>query len=336
MADLTVGIYPYTAKYRVIEYRALDYAQAKLMNTPMIQCDNLSHFYAGRAALSNISFEVAAGEPIGLVGPNGAGKTTLLSLLCGFLPVTMGAVTLFGYKPGTSALSGRVSALPQDARLDPLFTIGEQLSFYARLQGFSTKQATNETIRVLEAVSLKDSFKIKPDALSHGMAKRVAIAQALIGNPKLILLDEPTAGLDPVNTRNIRSIIAELSPATTFIISSHDLDELGRLCEQILLLDKGVMSTMQLNASESKSPTRFITLQMEPYPTADVVAKLSQLKGVIQVFNPQKNEFIVEYNPSIEVKIDLQIIMCLNDNNWQYRQFSQGKTLEEKLFFDGH
>jgi len=304
------------------------------MNTPMIQCHNLSHYYAGKAALNNISFEVTTGEPIGLVGPNGAGKTTLLSLLCGFLPVTMGAVTLFGYKPGTSALSGRVSALPQDARLDPLFTIGEQLRFYARLQGFSTKQATNETIRVLEAVSLKDSFKIKPDALSHGMAKRVAIAQALIGNPELILLDEPTAGLDPVNTRNIRSIIAELSPATTFIISSHDLDELGRLCQQILLLDNGMMSTMQLNASESSSPTRFITLQMEPCQATDVSAKLKQLNGVIQVTNPQKNEFIVEYNPAIEAKIDLKILVCLADNNWQYRQFSQGKTLEEKLFFE--
>ena len=305
------------------------------MNKPIIQCHNLSHFYAGKAALSNVSFELDIGEPIGLVGPNGAGKTTLLSLLCGLLPVTSGSVTLFGYKPGASELSGRISALPQDARLDPSFTIGEQLSFYARLQGLNTKQATTEAIRVLELVTLKDLFKAKPDTLSHGMAKRVAIAQALMGSPELILLDEPTAGLDPVNTRNIRSIIAELSSVTTFVISSHDLVELGRLCQQILLLDNGVMSTMRLNATENNAPTRFITLQMEPSPATVISAKLRQLKGVVEVTNPQKNEFIVEYNPAIESKMDLKILMYLADNNWQYRQLSQGKTLEEKLFFEG-
>ncbi|MCK5355303.1 MAG: ABC transporter ATP-binding protein [Methyloprofundus sp.] len=305
------------------------------MTTPIIQCHHLSYSYTGKTALSDVGFNVLAGEPVGLVGPNGAGKTTLLSLLCGFLPVSSGTLTLFGHKPGAAVLSGKVSALPQDARLDPALTIGEQLRFYARLQGLTTKQATNEAIRVLDAVSLNDSFKLKPDTLSHGMAKRVAIAQALIGSPELILLDEPTAGLDPVNTRNIRSIITELSPATTFIISSHDLTELGRLCQKILLLENGLMSSMQLNASEHNSPTRFITLQMEPSPAVEVIEKFKQLKGVIQVSNPQKNEYIVQYNPDIEAKMDLQVLGCIADNGWQYRQLSQGKTLEEKLFFDG-
>ncbi len=304
------------------------------MNTPIIQCRNLSHSYAGKAALSHVSFEVAAGEPIGLVGPNGAGKSTLLSLLCGFLPVTSGTLTLFSHPPGATELSGRISALPQDARLDPSFSIGEQLSFYARLQGLNTQQATMEANRVLDAVALKESFQEKPDTLSHGMAKRVAIAQALIGTPEIILLDEPTAGLDPVNTRNIRSIIADISPTTTFMISSHDLTELGRLCQQILLLDKGVMSTMQLNASEIDSHTRFITLQMESCPATELISKLKQIKGVMQVSSPQRNEFIVEYNPTIESKVDLKILLCLTENNWQYRQINQGKTLEEKLFFD--
>jgi len=301
----------------------------------MIHCHNLSHSYSSKVALNKVNFDLATGEPIGLVGPNGAGKTTLLSILCGFIRPTSGSVSLFGHKPGTSALNGKVSALPQDARLDPSFTIGEQLNFYARLQGLSSQQAQHETIRVLDAVALKDSIKEKPDTLSHGMAKRVAIAQALIGSPELILLDEPTAGLDPVNTRNIRTIIADLSPATTFIISSHDLAELGRLCQQILLLENGNMSSMQLNTSEQDSPTQFITLQMEACPATEVMTQLKQLTGVLLVSNPQKNEFIIEYNPTIESKIDIKILTCLMDNRWQYRQFSQGKTLEEKLFFEG-
>jgi ABC-2 type transport system ATP-binding protein len=303
------------------------------MNNTIIHCQNLSHSYSGKAALNNVSFEITAGEPVGLVGPNGAGKTTLLNILSGFLRPTSGEAVLFDYKPGASELSGKVSALPQDARLDPTFTIGEQLCFYARLQGFSTQQAKLEAARVLDAVALKDSLKEKPVTLSHGMGKRVAIAQALIGTPDLILLDEPTAGLDPVNTRNIRSIISDLSPKTSFIISSHDLTELGRLCQKILLLENGIMNLMQHNVVENDSSTRFLTIQMESCPATELVAKLTTLDGILKVVNPQKNEFLIEYNPEIEAKMDLKIMHCLAENNWQYRQFSQGKTLEEKLFF---
>lgn len=304
------------------------------MNKTIIQCHQLNHRYTGKAALSQVSFDVDSGDPIGLVGPNGAGKTTLMNILCGFLRPTSGKTTLFGYKPGSRELNGKVSALPQDARLDPTFSIGEQLQFFSRLQGFSSKDAAKEAYRVLDAVELKDSFKEPPTVLSHGMAKRVSIAQALIGTPQLILLDEPTAGLDPVNTRNIRSIIAELSPQITFIISSHDLAELGRLCQRILLLENGMMSSMQLNATENDNLTQFFTIQMEPCPASAVTNELKQLEGVIQVSNPQKNEFIVEYNPEIESKMDIKIISCIAKNDWRYRQFSQGKTLEEKLFFE--
>jgi len=312
----------------------MDYDEAKFMSQAIINCQNLSHYYSGKAALDNISFDIKAGDPIGLVGPNGAGKTTLFNVLCGYLRPRSGNVTLFGHKPGASELNGKISALPQDAKLDPSFPIGEQLSFYARLQGFSAGTAKSEAIRVLDAVSLKDSFHQKPVVLSHGMGKRVAIAQALIGKPELIFLDEPTAGLDPVNTRNIRSIISEHAPETTFIISSHDLTELGRLCQQVLLLDKGIMSTTNLDNSDATSSSQFFTLQLESYPAEDVIKKLQNLTGVVQVKNPQKNEFIMEYNADVESKMDVKIMTCLAENNWQYRQLSRGKTLEEKLFFE--
>jgi ABC-type multidrug transport system ATPase subunit len=305
------------------------------MSQPIIQCHQLSHFYSGKAALDRVSFDLVAGEPIGLVGPNGAGKTTLLNILCGFIRPTSGTVSLFGHKAGHTALTGKVSALPQDANLDPTFSIGDQLTFFARLQGFGRKEAINEAMRVLDAVALKDLFKQKPTTLSHGMAKRVSIAQALIGEPQLILLDEPTAGLDPVNTRNIRSIIAELSSTATFIISSHDLTELGRLCQKILLLNNGSMSSMQLNESENENLSQFFTIQMESCPADQFIDELKQLNGVIHVTNPQKNEFIVEYYSKVEPRLDVKMIICIHANHWQYRQISQGKTLEEKLFFGG-
>lgn len=303
------------------------------MKSPIIQCRQLNHLYSGKVALHDINFELDAGEPIGLVGPNGAGKTTLLSILSGFLPPTSGTVRLFGHPPGAAQLIGKVSALPQDARLDPSFTLIEQLVFYARLQGLTKQQATLEAIRVLEDVSLKDSAHEKPGALSHGMAKRVAIAQALISKPALILLDEPTAGLDPVNVRTVRAIIAEQSSGTTFIISSHDLAELDRLCQRIILLENGSLQAETMAINEQQASTRFITLQMESCPALEVIAKLQALEGVLQVTNPQKNEFIVAFNPDLQANMDLQLMQCINMNHWQYRQLSHGKTLEEKLFF---
>ncbi|SJM89636.1 ABC transporter related protein [Crenothrix polyspora] len=303
------------------------------MKTPLIQCQQLSHVYSGKFALNNLNFELNAGEPIGLVGPNGAGKTTLLSILSGFLRPTSGTVRLFGYSPGAGQLIGKVSALPQDAKLDPSFTIIEQLVFYARLQGLTRQQAILEASRVLEAVTLKDIARNKPQVLSHGMAKRVAIAQALIGKPALVLLDEPTAGLDPVNVRTVRSIIAEQSSEATFVISSHDLTELDRLCQQVLLLENGILQPEHATASDQQLTTRFITLQMETCPATQVMAKFQVLAGVLQVTNPQKNEFIVAYNPDVESKMDLQLMQCINANDWHYRQLSHGKTLEEKLFF---
>ncbi len=303
------------------------------MSEPIIQCQSVSHSYSGKLALKQVSFDITPGEPIGLVGPNGAGKTTLLSILCGFLKPSSGSVSIFGYKPGDSRLCGRISALPQDAWFDPAFTIGEQLVLLARLQGFGTDQAKQEAERVLDAVALKDSWSAKPDTLSHGMAKRVAIAQALIGSPELILLDEPTAGLDPVNTRNIRSIIMEQAKYSTFFISSHDLPELGRVCQKVLLLENGVMSPMQHNVAETEGSTGFITLQMEACAADELMKALQELKGVIQVSNPQKNEFLVEYLPEKAPQMDIEILTCLAKCHWHYRQLTRGKSLEEKLFF---
>jgi len=303
------------------------------LSAPIIQCQQLNHVYERHIALNDVNFELDAGGPVGLVGPNGAGKSTLLSILSGFLRPTSGIASLFGYPPGAMPLIGKVSALSQDARLDPGFTIAEQLVFYARLQGFTRQQASLEAGRVLEAVSLSEITHQKPGVLSHGMAKRVAIAQALIGKPALILLDEPTAGLDPVNARTVRSIIAEQASATTFIISSHDLAELDRLCQRILLLENGVLQQQSLNLEEQQAVIRFITLQMESNQALEVIAKFQGVDGVLQVTNPQKNEFIVTYNHELQPHMDIQLMQCIYLNHWQYRQLSHGKSLEEKLFF---
>lgn len=299
----------------------------------IVQCNDLSKQFGSKHALRGLDFELYQGAPIALVGPNGAGKTTLFSILCGYLPPTSGEVTIFGHAPGSKALFGKVAALPQDAQLDPRFAIAKQLGFYAQLQGFNKKQARMEAERVLELVELKDVIDEKPGALSHGMRKRVTIAQALIGTPELVMLDEPTAGLDPRNARNIRQMVAELSDQATFIISSHNLNELERLSQTVLCLEHGKIS--QHSAISSKSSTGFLTIQLDVEGNVDPSLILHNLPGVLEVTHPQRSEYVLQYDMAECPDLDQQLLACIAENGWNYHQLIKGKTLEEQLFSNG-
>jgi ABC-2 type transport system ATP-binding protein len=296
----------------------------------IIQCSNLSKQYGSKFALRNLDFELDAGAPIALVGPNGAGKTTLFSILCGYIQPSEGNISIFGHQPGSANLFGRVAALPQDAQLDPRFSIARQLMYYGQLQGFGTKDARKEAERVLSLVELSDVIDEKPGALSHGMRKRVTIAQALMGKPELIMLDEPTAGLDPRNARNIRQMVAELSDLATFIISSHNLNELERLSETVLCLEHGQIS--QHSAISSKSSTGFLTVQMDVTGNVDPTLMFKDLVGVSEVTLSQKNEFVLQYDMGETSDLDQRLLACIASNGWNYHQLIKGKTLEEQLF----
>ncbi|MFY8272541.1 ABC transporter ATP-binding protein [Pseudoalteromonas sp. SSDWG2] len=299
----------------------------------LIEAKNVSHYFGSKQALCDVNIELEAGKPIALVGPNGAGKTTLFSLICGYLQPSKGSIKVLGHKPGNAALFGRLSALPQDALLSPDFSVGEQLNLFARLQGFSAKQAKLETQRVLELVDLADTNSSRPNELSHGMKKRVCIAQALIGSPKLVMLDEATAGLDPVNARAIRELVSGLSEQTTFVLSSHDLSELERLCDRVLYLQKGKLVTHELHKDTAQ--VRYLTLQLRDQGEG-VLAKLEALESVVEVSNSQRNEFVIGYNQGQATDaMDIQILQLCHQHNWQYRALVNGHTLENQLFANG-
>ncbi len=294
----------------------------------LITAKDLSKSYADKLALNAINFEIQKGAPVALVGPNGAGKTTLFSLLCGYISPTKGSLDILGHKPGSAELFKQVSALPQDAQLDPRFNIDQQLAFYAKLQGYSTKQSQNEALRVLELVGLADLAKHRAGDLSHGMRKRVTIAQALIGEPKIVMLDEATAGLDPIHAREVRELVSELSSQATFILSSHDLTELERLCSQVLHLDKGVLSEHQTKAANTDK--HFYTLMLsEAYQ--NVEQQLQALDGVSRVYMSQHKEYVIEYQPTSD-SLDIALLQFCRQHNWQYRQLVNGHTLENQIF----
>jgi ABC-2 type transport system ATP-binding protein len=298
----------------------------------LIECHDLTMTYGNKKALNTISFEVQAGQPIALVGPNGAGKSTLFGILAGYMSASSGEAKILGHKVGSPELIGRIGALPQDAMFDPNLSILQQLSFLARLQGFERLTSIKEATRVLELMQLSDTAKEKITALSHGMKKRVAIAQALMGKPELVLLDEPTAGLDPENARNIRQQVMALSGETTFVISSHNLAELERLCEQVLHLDQGELKTHQIIGQSAKQQTMaYLTLRLEVENKA-LKSEIKQLKGVSQVDSKQGDELIIRYNYTENALLDQQLLQLLAKHKILYRQITHGQSLEDQLF----
>lgn len=196
--------------------------------------------YGRRRALDGLDFAVPAGGMCGLVGANGAGKTTALAVAAGLARVDAGEVRVLGGGPFDPAQSpGRLALLPQDAELPREARPGELLAFYGRTQGMSAAAARAEADRLLESVHLADRARSPVRALSHGMRKRLMIAQCFLGDPELILLDEPLSGLDPREARRARNLIAGLRGSRTVIISSHDLHELERQCDHVVFMDRG-------------------------------------------------------------------------------------------------
>ncbi|MGB1277837.1 MAG: ABC transporter ATP-binding protein, partial [Nannocystaceae bacterium] len=181
------------------------------------------------------------GRLFGVVGPNGAGKTTLFSVISGFLPADSGVVEIAGQRlaKGQPPPKGKLAILPQDALFIAGLNLGLQLRHYGELQGLNRQRAREEARRVLALVGLEEVHDRKARTLSHGMHKRVGIAQAFIGDPDVVILDEPTAGLDPHAAREIRALLRKIQDNRTVIVSSHNLGEVEDLCNEVAILDKG-------------------------------------------------------------------------------------------------
>ncbi|MBN2183284.1 MAG: ABC transporter ATP-binding protein [Sedimentisphaerales bacterium] len=206
----------------------------------VVSIKGLSKRFGRIQALNGVSFDVPAKSIFGLLGPNGAGKTTLFSIIADFLKADAGLVEVLGINTlNISRLQGRLSILPQDARFQRNVPIMEQLVFFRLLAGSTRKQAEEEVIHSFELVGLKSVAKRRVGSLSHGMVKRLGIAQAFLGHPEVILLDEPTAGLDPANARQIRDLIKQLQERATIVVSSHNLDEVQELCDHVAILNRG-------------------------------------------------------------------------------------------------
>ena len=207
----------------------------------MIEVSHLSKSYGSRPAVQDLSFTVPDGQIYGLLGPNGAGKSTIMNILTGYLSATSGQVTVAGHPLPEEADAAKacVGYLPEQPPLYPEMTVQEYLTFAAELKGVKKAERKEQVCRAARRTGLEAVLPRLIRSLSKGYKQRVGIAQALLGSPRLIILDEPTVGLDPAQVIEIRKLIRELGRAHTVILSSHILSEVQAVCQQILILSKG-------------------------------------------------------------------------------------------------
>lgn len=207
----------------------------------MIEVSHLTKKYGHRLAVEDVSFAVADGGICGLLGPNGAGKSTIMNILTGYLSATSGQVTVEGHPLPEEADAAKkcVGYLPEQPPLYPEMTVQEYLDFAAELKGVKKAERKEQVRSASRRTGLEKVLPRLIRSLSKGYRQRVGIAQALLGSPKLIILDEPTVGLDPAQVIEIRKLIRELGQAHTVILSSHILSEVQAVCQQVLILSKG-------------------------------------------------------------------------------------------------
>ena len=207
----------------------------------MIEVSHLTKQYGNHLAVDDVSFTVADGQICGLLGPNGAGKSTIMNILTGYLSATSGQVTVAGHPLPEEADAAKacVGYLPEQPPLYPEMTVQEYLAFAAELKGVKKAERKEQVCRAARRTGLEAVLPRLIRSLSKGYKQRVGIAQALLGSPRLIILDEPMVGLDPAQVIEIRKLIRELGRAHTVILSSHILSEVQAVCQQILILSKG-------------------------------------------------------------------------------------------------
>jgi len=230
----------------------------------------------------------------GLLGPNGAGKTTLFSVVAGFLRPARGEIKVLDIDIRRIAdLQGRLAILPQDAQFQSNMPILEQMIFFSLLSGRTRVEAEAEAKNALELVGLEEVMKRSARVLSHGMTKRLGIAQAFLGKPEVILLDEPTAGLDPANAKKMRDLIRELKGKATLVISSHDLREIQEMCSHVAILDKGRLVATG-NVEEITRAARQVDLRVHRELSSAEIEKIQAIPEISKVVEKDFCEYTIQ------------------------------------------
>jgi ABC-type multidrug transport system ATPase subunit len=309
-----------------------------------IRVAGLTKRFDNKTAVDAVTLSIALGSIYGLIGPNGAGKTTTFSMLAGYLRPTDGTVEVLGFAPSAvDALRSRIGVLPQDAVLPASDTAGEFLVHLARLQGLPPNKALEAAHFALDEVAGGSWWGQRCGSLSHGMAKRVALAQAFLGDPEVVLLDEPTAGLDPRVAWEMRQLIKAKTSARggrrTVVISSHNLNELEEICDGAAILDRGRLVANGTMA-ELTAANEEVRIELAPGtrrgtdPGQVPMAPIRDLPTVGSVdFDDERCELVISVKrqqADAETVIG-QVLLILLHNQVRISGVAKGRGLEQRV-----
>jgi ABC-2 type transport system ATP-binding protein len=303
----------------------------------LITVESLTKRYATKTAIEDVSFQVEKGEVLGFLGPNGAGKTTTMRIITGYMPATAGTVRVDGFDVFDNPLDvrRRIGYLPESPPLYLEMTVTGYLRFVAKIKGVPKENLNNEVARVMERVNITDVKERIIAKLSKGYKQRVGLAQALVNDPPVLILDEPTIGLDPKQIHEVRELVKALAGNHTVVLSTHILPEVEQTCHRVIIIDKGrivaVDTPQNLRFQVQGAERIFVEVQGPP---SEVMAKLKATPGVMNVRkvaeNNGSNRFQVEGELRKDIRSDLA--RTIVQSGWGLLELQSASMSLEDIF----
>ncbi|MCC6699503.1 MAG: ATP-binding cassette domain-containing protein [Candidatus Hydrogenedentes bacterium] len=296
----------------------------------MIEVNKLTKLYGTVAAIEDVSFEVAQGEIIGFLGPNGAGKSTTMRILTGFTPATSGSAKVAGFhvEDHPVEVKRRLGYMPENVPLYPEMLVTSFLSYVAEVKGVPRRERKKEVDRVMERSGLQGMGKRILRNLSKGYRQRVGLAQALIGNPPVLILDEPTVGLDPKQIIEIRQMIKSLAEEHTVLLSTHILPEVSMICERVIIINRGRIVAQDTMKNLTRGGDE-AALEVEAGGvTETVLAVLRGVEGVEKADRIGPGRYVVEGKDGEDVREAVSAVLVSNNCHLTGLQ-RRARTLED-------
>lgn len=302
---------------------------------PVIEVENLTKYYGDFPAISEISFTVGKGEILGFLGPNGAGKSTTMKILTGYMPPTEGTVKIAGYNVVGNSLEARkhIGYLPETVPLYTDMTVQAYLEFMGSIRGMSSENIHKRIIHVVDLCRLGEYQNTIINKLSKGFRQRVGIAQAILHDPAILILDEPTIGIDPIQVVETRQLIKDLGVGHTVVISTHILPEVSTVCERVVIIHEGEVVAIDRpeNLAERLQGSDQVIVDVRG-PKTKVIQALKDIHGVQNVSASTLEKDIFSYTVSSNPDYDIRelVSQTIIQQGWGLlRQESISMTLEQ-------
>jgi ABC-2 type transport system ATP-binding protein len=307
------------------------------MQLVMIRAQRLTKRFGSFTAISDVSFEVERGEIVGFLGPNGAGKSTTMRILGGVFPPTSGSATLAGYDVVRQSLQARrvVGYFPERVSLYLDMTVREYLHYVADMKGLGRQQKREDVGRAIDSCSIEHVSHRLIGTLSKGYRQRVGIAQALIGRPRVLILDEPTAGLDPEQVAEVRKLIRRLRGDSTVILSTHILSEVEATCDRVIIINRGRILAVDTPYNLNRRLRQKSQIELEVRaPQQAVLARLRAISGVLTAEPTHNSGDVVTLNLATDPNRDLRadIAAAVTGGGWDLLELRTVTLSLEDIF----